>query len=316
MQEMISTVIRGREILLAWQPEEMRIHQLMQEGFIPIEMAQGDVSFVDSMELDHHNTFSDRPAACVTALRHYGRIPEGTVARFMVNHTDADCVMAGITLLALVDRSIQEELNQDIGRLDIDPLGVDAEELKYGPLIQTWKAGMSSTKQSGWSWLFGMQLFLDLLERPQAYEEYREKLLERDRGRRAQAMQDYETAVIGASGKIAAIPSKVWGFDVQFGRKFEAPSESPSGWRHWCVIAHIENTGAVTLSCPNDRVAEHAFGHGGLLNVYALLPAVNGKLWGGRASVGGSPRGEKIPDEMAPEVMRILENALRTETRA
>ena len=65
------------------------------------------------------------------------------------------------------------------------------------------------------------------------------------------------------------------------------------------------------ISCPCRQVAELAFGPGGLKEVFPLLPGINGKEWGGRESVGGSPRGAIVPEEMLDEVLSIVDGTLR-----
>jgi hypothetical protein len=311
MAEFISTLLRGREVRLHWQPETERISAYMEQGFIPIELADGGASHVDFRRLDHHNEWSRLPSACVTALRYYGEA--GSPARFMVNHTDADCVLAGITLMGLLPRELLERLCPEVGALDTDPLGVDFSRLHYGTRVSLWRAGMASAKQSGWSWLCGARLFIDLFD-DYIYDEYYKDAAagqeETERERKNAALEDYERARTSPSGKILLVaPSRVWGFDMQFHRRRDFPVDSLEGWRHWCIAAYIEKTRAVTLSCPNKNVAERVFGPGGLLNVYPKLPSPGGGLWGGREAVGGSPRGLPFPELLLNEVLDILENS-------
>jgi hypothetical protein len=309
MAEFISTLLRGREVLLHWQPKPERISGYMEKGFIPVELAEGGTSYVDFRRLDHHNEWSLLPPACVTALRHYGEAM--SPARFMVNHVDADCVLAGIALMGLLPRELLERLCPEVGALDTDPMGVDLSRLRYGSRILLWKTGMASAKQSGWSWLYGARFFVDLFDE-HVYYEYKDSvagLEAAERERKRAALEDYEKARISPSGKMLLVaPSRVWGFDVQFCRQPEFPAGSRRGWRHWCIAASVEKTGSVTLSCPNKEVAELAFGPGGLLNVYPKLPSPDGKTWGGREAIGGSPRGWTFPASLLDEVLAVLEN--------
>ena len=41
MTELLTTVCRGREVQLLWQPELKTIPDRIAEGFVPIEMAEG-----------------------------------------------------------------------------------------------------------------------------------------------------------------------------------------------------------------------------------------------------------------------------------
>lgn len=313
MTELLTTFCRGREVQLLWQPELETIADRIAEGFVPIEMAEGTRTFVDFRRLDHHNDYSHLPSACVTALEFYGTLGADRPARLMVNHTDADSVLTGVTLLGLLPRDLLEKLNPEVGLLDTDPLSVDFEDLLYGNAIRLWKVGMMSAKKSGWSWLYGMQLCLDIFEHFTYYEGKTGGLEERERARRKKALQDYDEAVTGPSGRVLLVaPSTVKGYDVQFSRQDAFPSTSLEGWRHWCVVSHVQKVGNVMLSCPNKEVAERAFGSGGLKNVFPRLPEIEGKEWGGREAVGGSPRGVVVPSELLESVLAILEDSLLT----
>jgi len=310
MKEFISTMCRGREIHFVWKPERDEIPGYISQEFVPIEMAEGKESFVDFRCLDHHNAYSRLPSACVTALEYYGTI--GSPARLMANHTDADCVLTGLTLMGLLPLDVLEKLNAEVGILDGDPLSAEYSQFTYGDAIQLWKMSMMSAKQSGWSWLYGLQLFLDIFRNAGYYSELKGKISDSKRERVRLALEDYGKAVPGKGQKVLLItPSRANGFDVQFHRQSDFPADSLNGWRHWCIIAHIAETGNVTLSCPNRSVAELAFGPGGLLNVYPKLPALEGKEWGGRESVGGSPRGVIFPVELLPGVLDVIANLLR-----
>jgi len=313
MREMISSVFAGREIELAWKPDTEEIPSLIRDGFIPIEMAEGSVSYTDALELDHHNHLSDRPAACVTALRHYGHVRKGAKARFMANHADADCILSALTLFGLLDRSIHEILNAEVGILDVAPIGAPIWEFRYGRTINGWKAAMAGEKRSGWSWLFGLNLFHDMISREGEYETYLLGVDQKENDRLEAARKDISTALKGNSGRTAAFVSSVWGFDSQFGRRRNEPADSLEGWDYWCLIAYVENARKATLSAPSEAIAEKAFGKGGLMNVYPLLPRIGGKEWGGRPSVGGSPRGESMTAEMLPDILSVVEAALSAE---
>ena len=181
MTELLNTFCRGRNIQLLWQPELETIPDRIAEGFVSIEMAEGTKSFVDFRCLDHHNDYSHLPSACVTALKFYGTLGSDSPVRLMVNHTDADCVLTGVTLLGLLPRKLLERLNPEVGVLDTDPLSVDFGDLPYVNAIRLWKVGMMSTKKSGWSWLYGMQLFLDIFNHFTYYEGKTGELEERGR---------------------------------------------------------------------------------------------------------------------------------------
>ncbi len=311
MREIITTVCRGQIIQVLWQPNEDEIEARMEEGFVPVEMAEGTRTYVDFRCLDHHNSYSDMPSACITALKFYGELAGQTPAKIMVNHTDSDSVMTGVTLLGLLPFDLLKRLNPEIGQLDTEPLMTDEKTLRYNDEIQIWKSNMESVKQSGWSWLYGVQLWLDIFNNWIDFKGVLENFKAMEEGRKQLALDDYNAAKRGHADKILLInPSRVKGFDVQFCRQDKAAPDTLEGWRHWCIISYIEKSGSVMLACPCKKVAELAFGSGGLKNVFHLLPKIDGREWGGRESVGGSPRGVKFPVERLDEVMEIIENSL------
>ncbi|MCR5346842.1 MAG: hypothetical protein K6E38_03620 [Fretibacterium sp.] len=315
MREIIRTVCRGQVIHLLWQPEEKEIEARMEEGFVPVEMAEGTRSYVDFRCLDHHNGYSNLPSACVTALKFCGDLAGQTPARIMVNHTDSDSVMTGLTLLGLLPRELLEELNPEIGQLDTEPLMADESKMRFNDEIRIWKECMESVKQSGWSWLYGLQLWLDIFENRSSFDGFLEEVNSRVDERKKAALEDYQAAERGPSGRVLLVnPSRVKGFDIQFCRETEAAPDTLNGWRHWCVISYVVKSGSVMLACPCRRVAELAFGPGGLENVFPLLPAIEGREWGGRESVGGSPRGVTFPEDRLAEVLETVEGAIRART--
>jgi len=314
MKELISTLCLGREIHLVWRPERDEINDYISQGFVPIEMAEGDESFVDFRCLDHHNAYSCLPSACVTALKYYGTLGNPAPARLMVNHTDIDCVLAGVTLIGLLPLNILEKLNVEVGALDTDPLNSDYSQFVYADAIRLWRSGMMSAKQSGWSWLYGLQLYIDIFRNVDLYSEVKNKLSEKEKERIRLVLEDYENAMRGPSGRVLLIaPSRANGFDVQFCRQPEFPADSLEGWKHWCIAAHVAGPENVTVACPNRSVAELAFGPGGLFNVYSKLPELEGKKWGGRESIGGSPRGVVVTGDLLPGALRMMESLLREE---
>ena len=311
MREMITTACRGKLIQLLWQPNGDEIETYINEGFVPIEMAEGTRTYADFRRLDHHNEYSEMPSACVTALKFYGELSNQTPAKMMVNHTDADSVMTGLSLLGLLPRGLLEKLNPEIGQLDTEPLMADETKMRFKDEIHIWKECMESVKQSGWSWLYGLQLWLDIFTNRTSFDSYPGTLNEREEGRKKLALEDYQTAKSGPSGHVLLVnPSRVKGFDVQFGRQESSPPDTLEGWRHWCLISYVPKAGNVMLACPCRKVAELAFGLGGLKNVFPLLPDIDGREWGGRESVGGSPRGVTFPEDRLDEALEIVENSL------
>lgn len=103
------------------------------------------------------------------------------------------------------------------------------------------------------------------------------------------------------SGRVLLIsPLRVMGQDIQFHRQQDNAPDTLDGWRHWCIISHVQRAGSVMISRPCRRVAELAFGPGGLKNVFPLLPPAEGKEWGAA-----------FPPERLEEILNIVEDSLR-----
>ena len=91
--------------------------------------------------------------------------------------------------------------------------------------------------------------------------------------------------------KVAVVVSAAWGF-----RRLGAEVAK-------VIVAYVEKTSAITMAVPIPRRRSRSFGPGGPKNVFpSLLPAG----WGGRESIGGSPRGVKMTREQAVETARII----------
>ena len=312
MRELITTVCRGQAIQLLWQPEVEEIAAQMEQGFVPIEMAEGTHSFVDFRQLDHHNEYARLPSACVTAMKFWGDLADQKPAKLMVNHADSDCVIAGMTVLGLQPRELHERFNPEVGLVDSEPVDLDYSKLEFGGPIRLWKESMQSVKNSGWCWLYGLQLWMDLLERPEAYREQLDALDAMEAERVRMAIEDRKRATVGPSGRVILVsPARVRGYELHFVRQPEHDAHTAEGWKYWCAIAYMERSENVLISCPDPKVAEAAFGPGGLRNVYGLLPSISGKNWGGREAAGGSPRGVPFPAERLPEVLEIVDAMVR-----
>ena len=100
---------------------------------------------------------------------------------------------------------------------------------------------------------------------------------------------------LAGSARFLVVDSTVWGFDVWYR---VAP----------VVVSYASRIKKVTVGCPDVDTAERLFGPGGLQNVWSFL----GDGWGGRESIGGSPRGEKKTLNDAALTALELSKHLRT----
>lgn len=314
MYEVIRTMVGGRQIVLHWKPEIDKISGLIEKGVVPIEMAEGTISFCDDHELDHHNQFAANPAACIISLKYYGEMEHG--GQFMANHVDLDCVASAAVLLGLIPKDQVEEFVKWAGLDDTDPL---SPELRQNPVpemvkkIRAWKDATSGPKNSGWAWISALHLLISLFRNPEEWEQKIASLEQREEERKKIAAEDYDRRIEFPDSRAIFIgPSRVWGFDIQMGRNPQEDINTSAGWRHHLIFSYVAAMGKVTMSCPNESVAEEIFGKGGMSNIYPLLEKFNPTGWGGRAAVGGSGRNIKLTLDEARECFTYLVNNIMT----
>ena len=82
---------------------------------------------------------------------------------------------------------------------------------------------------------------------------------------------------VSHEARVLVVQSVVWGFDLWYRA---AP----------IVVSYASRLQKVTVGCPDVPTAERLFGPGGLNHVWKVL----GRGWGGRESIGGSPRGVSL----------------------
>ena len=94
--------------------------------------------------------------------------------------------------------------------------------------------------------------------------------------------------------KIAALSSEAWGFPVWYAEV--AP----------CIIALNPQGRNISIGCQDDAVAKALFGPDGLKVVFPKL----GAEWGGRESIGGSPRGQTMTWDDALKAGEVLQSCV------
>ncbi len=250
-------------------------------GYEPIECAYGgDGSVLGAFAMDHHGSESWREGVALRACRdHYSARKQDP--RFVVTGTpDADAVLAIIALAGLVPASqIPNTFYELVNLHDVDPVPLDLLSLPFGEEL-----------------LFFQQL--EHLRRDQAsffraIDEMRRLLLgglqpkQRTmvRRREERRIEMAETSSLEPIGEaVLLVESRVWGFDRWYRR---AP----------LVVSYSQRGASITVGCRSVEVAEALCGEGGLMRVFAHL----GYGWGGRESIGGSPRGVVFSFDQARE---------------
>ncbi len=292
--------------------------RLRDEGFEPIECAFGQYgSVLGPLELDHHGTESHREGVAIRACRDfYGA--RAADPRFVVTGTpDADAVLAIVALSGLVERdALQPAFYEVVARHDTDPIGMDLLASDEGVMLG-WFNQRAGLSQSEKGFQAAVQAMVDLLQMG-LDDADRAQVRRADLSRRRTALRGVlaihdaqgqplpvpegavdhpvcrgEAATEGAA-RVAVVQSAVWGFDQWYRL---AP----------VVVSYASRIAKVTVGCPDLETAERLFGPGGLMRAWVAL----GRGWGGRETIGGSPRGERLPLTEAFQTAERLIEMLR-----
>jgi len=300
-------------MLLRVLNDEMKIRDLVEKGWCPVECSIGGKSITDSLVMDHHGELSHLDGVAVRAYRdHFGARKDDR--RFVIcGVADADATFAVASLAGILPHPDQDVesvrgprkkvLTQDmselaalVNKIDTDPIGTDLAETPHGDKLLMWNAVYGAGRDS-----LGAAAGVDGWRRittapPFAIGPMLAAAKETESARRAAAQKDWDergqsNGLVGSVGN-----SRAWGFDVWYGRRagagYHDPND-PGSWRRPVVLALVESMGGITIGCPNDEVAEALFGAGGLKNIFTKLDEV-APGWGGREAIGGSPRGRKM----------------------
>jgi hypothetical protein len=275
--------------------------RLRDDGYEPIECAFGQHgSVLGRYALDHHGTESHREGVALRACRDlYGACRRDR--RFVVTGTpDADAVLAIVALAGLVSKgALSETFYRLVDRQDVDPIGLDLFEVSGGPEL-AWFNQRPELHPTEAGFRRALADMVHLLTDGVPNAEL-DRTLASDRNRRKRAVEGIIALygwsgvrqtppgnpelspvrrgvdVLAAPAAVLVVQSTVWGFDVWYRL---AP----------VVVSYAQRQAKVTVGCPDKETAELLFGPGGLMAVWPLL----GVGWGGRESVGGSPRGVRL----------------------
>lgn len=306
------------ELVIAYTNDHATACRLRDDGYEPVECAFGQHgSVLGRYALDHHGAESHREGVALRGCRDlYGARKRDP--RFVVTGTpDADAVLAIIALAGLVPAgSISETFYRLVDRQDVDPIGMDLFSEPCGVDL-AWFNQRPDLHPSEAGFRRAISEMTHLLEVGLPPEE-RERAIASDRSRRRRALEgivalytwrgarqsvptDIESRpvcrgpeVVQAPAPVVVVQSTVWGFDVWYR---VAP----------IVVSYASRQAKVTLGCPDRPTAELLLGPGGLQNVWPHL----GVGWGGRETVGGSPRGVRLhvadAETTARRVLELLE---------
>jgi len=302
------------------------ILDLVDTGFCPIECSIDGQSLVDELEMDHHCQLSHLESVAVRAYRdHFGA--RANDPRFVIcGAADADACFAAAALAGLLPhpaRQVAEtlplpiqnmlrhdwtDLAETIGRVDVSPIGLNIPLLPGGQLLLTWNA-LTSNSRDSLGFQLGVGLWRNLLEgNPKQLDPFLQAAGTAEAQRIQASLADLEERGSVIDNVLVIKASRVFGFPEWYGRLEEASADSAAGWKYPVVMAWAERGSNVTMGCPNQAVAEEIFGSGGLKNVFSDLQPSG---WGGRESVGGSPRGAELTWEQVQQAAAVVGAAMR-----
>lgn len=287
---------------------ETAVELVTQNGFTPIECSIGGTSIVDSLKMDHHGDLSHLEGVAIRAYRdHFGARKDRP--RFVTpSPVDADAAFATAALLGVLPhpsrandpdvlampKHLQELYTRDLTKLaetinevDTNPIGLDVPSMPYGAELLTWQA-MASSCRDHLGYYGAVSAWVSLMTTP---EKVRVALMEGVHSaeqHRIEVARDDARAARKLGPIVAIDESRDWGFDIWYGRLPNTNPATLEGWVNPCVMARDAVGGHITVGCPNLHVAEALFGPGGLKNAFPLLEPAG---WGGRETIGGSPRG-------------------------
>ncbi len=317
-------------ITIAFSKDVETVKSLMAQGFCPVECSFGGVSVVDSLELDHHGSKSHLESVAIRAYRDFfGKRAEDP--RFIINHIDADSIFAVAALAGLLPHPeaaksmpvfLQKTwgvdllpLAQTIAIMDTDPIGRDIISMPMGSVLAAWNSLFGANANDELAAYAAVEGFRRLLTQPSA-KVFVSAAENAENERREAALADLRERG-HKNGKVMTIKqSRVFGFDVWYQRNVEVggPTEA-AGWDNPIVVSWLEGAENITMACPNKEVAEELLGKGGLMNVFKALNAhyglAEGSGFGGRETIGGSPRGQKMTEEDLTKAVSIINQLMK-----
>lgn len=290
----------------------VEVEECIKLGYEAIECAIDGKSYGD---FDHHADRSYLPAVTKQALNIVFECAFETEFRsnfVALGSADADATFCIYLLSGLwkegrtpPSRELLESVGNYVALMDVDPIGRrPANDGLAGKIWLLWESMTANNpKDDALSFYLGVAAWRNILSAPGKFQELMDASVLRDKKRISLAEEDMHKSIATKKGAYLLLNgSKVFGFDVWYGRK---TNTDPNKVSSWCfpVVAALTDAGNITIGCPNKAVAEALFGLGGLLNLFPKL----GEGWGGRESVGGSPRGQTMTVEDLKHIQTILD---------
>jgi hypothetical protein len=303
--------ISGVTIVLSQNVNEVK--NLAEHGYTPVECSFGSDSVVDDLVMEHHGAkYSHKPGVSVNAMENYYGARKDRPT-FVVNHIDADNMFACLALAELIPNTPEmRDFAKTIAIMDMDPIGRDVTKMPEGARLAVFEADYLQGEINTENARKAAQGLLEICKLP-ADDPRLLEATKKEQARIDAAKDDMKNGGQKMGAVYTINEAKSWGFDVWYERQEDkGSSTSAKGWKNPIVVMSSE--GSITFGAPNDAVAKEVLGSktvkdengekreiSGLSLVFEKLNKVYGcppeSGFGGRASIGGSPRGQKMTEE-------------------
>ncbi len=263
----------------------------LEEGFEPVECSFGPDSVIGKYKLDHHGKYSGEEAVSVKAAKL--ALAGERCDRFVVTGAaDCDQSYAIAALSGYIPINIDEAMA--IAEVDMDQIGKDMTSERYLRILlfDQKTLNLPNCLESTQEALFE---FTNIFNGDYSDTDINEAV-KNEIERRERVKADIKAI---KPGKIALVSTSSRGFDVWYKC---AP----------IVVEFFEPKSTITLGvCPKNgpngyKSGLDILGSEGLKTIYPIL----GEGWGGRETIGGSPRDLKMTFQDARRAYRMLKRIL------
>lgn len=279
--------------------------EALSQKACPVECSFGDVSVVDALQMDHHGSLSHLEGVGLRAYRDQFGVRRSDPRFVVTGAADADATFAIAALAGLLphpSRAIEfltapisirnawshnfTSLAELINRADADPIGLRLDGCEDGLRLLLFKQ-LSSGVQDVVSFYAGVDRWRRLLgPNPPTHLLETAHATESDRLAAAHAARFHLL-----SEDVAFVESSVWGYDVWYSEVRPV------------IVSYQATEGRVSVGCRDLPTATRIFGPGGLR---AVFPHLQPSGWGGRETIGGSPRDVRLNREQSLLAARLV----------
>ena len=274
---------------------------MIAAGYEAVECSIDGRSLVGALEMDHHGERSHLEGVAVRGYRdHLGARRDDP--RFVVTgRADEDATFCVAALAGFLPARAEQDLSalaDLINRIDTVPLGIDLSAEPWGETVLVFQSLCAGTGTAE-RFTYGALLWAQLVSHPPRALLGAARASDEERRAAAAA-----APILFEERGVRVVVASVWGFDVWYGAlPPEAERDRPEAWERQIVLVYDPERAAVSVGTPNRAVAERLLGEGGLRGVFPILEPAG---WGGRESVGGSPRGVPLAAEHATAAARLI----------